>query len=134
MREHVLCERYPDRTADVACDIGQRGSLIGLVGREAVIGRRHDRNEEERQPDADVDARPGEIPEIEISIEACQTVHRNAMMVAPVAIRYFGCTCPPDSRPTTNIIPLGNEAAGREGAACPGGRVSEDILQELGHD
>ena len=46
--QHIGDERYADRAAGVARGIEQGRSLVGLAGRQAVVGRSDDRNEDQR--------------------------------------------------------------------------------------
>ena len=36
-RQHGLAQRHANRAAEIACEVDQRRSLVGLAGRDAVI-------------------------------------------------------------------------------------------------
>jgi hypothetical protein len=55
-RQHGLAQRHAHRSAEISRQIDQRRRLIGLVRRNAVVGRSRDRNEDKRQADSEVDA------------------------------------------------------------------------------
>ena len=52
MRDDVGSQGNANRAAGVSRRVDDRRGLIGLIRRDAVIGRGHDRNEDQRQPDA----------------------------------------------------------------------------------
>ena len=68
VREHVVGKRDADRAADVARHVDQGRGLVGLVGRNAVIGGRQDRDEDQRQADAEQHARQREEPEVDFAV------------------------------------------------------------------
>ena len=78
LRQHGLHQRDAHRAAEVARDIDQRGGLVGLVGRDAVIGRRRDGEEEQRQPDREIDARHRGIAVGDVAINTGQMPHRQS--------------------------------------------------------
>jgi hypothetical protein len=73
--EHSLRKRNPDRAAEIACRVDQRGGLVRFHGDNSVVGRDADRNEHERQAEPHDHPRKGEKAEGRIRIEARQHVH-----------------------------------------------------------
>jgi hypothetical protein len=55
-RQHGLAQRHAHRSAEISCKVNQRRGLIGLGRWNAVVGRGRDRNQNERQADAEIDA------------------------------------------------------------------------------
>ncbi len=74
--EDRLRHRHADGSAEIAGDIDQRGSLVGLTRLEAGIGGGGDEIEHQRQTYAEIDARPCEKAEVQVAIKPRQVVHR----------------------------------------------------------
>ena len=68
--------RNADAAAEIAGDIDERGGLAGLFRRQPGIGRRGDRNEDERQADRLEHPRPGVESEIGLAGERGHVEHR----------------------------------------------------------
>ena len=75
VREHVRHKGDCDRPADIARRVDQGRGLVGFVGRNAVVGGRRDRQEDQRQPDAEQHARARQEPEPEIAVHIGQFIH-----------------------------------------------------------
>jgi ATP-dependent Clp protease ATP-binding subunit ClpE len=106
-----------------------RSLLVGLPGRNAVIGCRGDRDEDERQPDPEIDARPGEVPIVGVRREAEQIHHGIACDRRAGGDEISRLHEPKPAN--DHHHDHGHRAAGRDRKTGQRGGVAELLLQQL---
>ena len=83
-------ERDADAAAKIAGDVDERRAFVGFLRRQARIGDRIDRYEQERHSDRLKHPHGREIAEARVGTSDVEYHIANAMMVKPMAIQYFG--------------------------------------------
>ena len=130
MRQYVGKDRNADRAAGVARRVDQRRGLTGLLGRNAVVRRGRDRDEDQRDPERLQHSGLRDEPEADIAIDVGQPVHRQRDDEGPGDDQVFRLDLARQAAGEEHRD-HGDDAAGRQCEAGPRGRIAELLLRQL---